>query len=108
MTDNHGYVFSPLPVAPVNETDRVLLPDGLNAFKKEAKQIGLDRRDASVTLNPGFDATLHSHVHVQAGMIPTITENPRHRKRSKRGRKRLCNASTHALKTRVEAAKTSW
>ena len=26
MTDNHGYVLAPLPVAPVNETDMVLLP----------------------------------------------------------------------------------
>jgi hypothetical protein len=31
MTDNHGYVLAPLPVAPVNETDMVLLPKGLNA-----------------------------------------------------------------------------
>ena len=31
MTDNHGSVLSPLPVAPVNETEMVLLPDGLNA-----------------------------------------------------------------------------
>jgi len=29
MTDNHGDVLSPLPVAPVNETDMVLLPEGL-------------------------------------------------------------------------------
>ena len=26
MTDNNGYVLAPLPVAPVNETDMVLLP----------------------------------------------------------------------------------
>jgi hypothetical protein len=37
MTDNHGYVLSPLPVAPVNETDMVLLPEGLKALKKVAK-----------------------------------------------------------------------
>jgi hypothetical protein len=28
MTDNNGYVLAPLPVAPVNETDMVLLPKG--------------------------------------------------------------------------------
>jgi hypothetical protein len=34
MTDNNGYVLSPLPVAPVNKADMVLFPDGLKALKK--------------------------------------------------------------------------
>ena len=50
-------MLSPLPVAPVNETDMVLLPDGLKAFKKVAKQVGLDLKDASVNLYAGFDST---------------------------------------------------
>jgi hypothetical protein len=35
-------------------------------------------------------------------MIPNIKENPRNRKRPKRGRKRLFNAAIHALRMRVE------
>ena len=50
MTDNHGYVLAPLPVAPVNETDMVLLPKGLNALKQVAKEVGLDLRGAYVNL----------------------------------------------------------
>jgi hypothetical protein len=34
MTDNHGDVLSPLPVAPVNETDMILLPEGLKALER--------------------------------------------------------------------------
>ena len=30
IVDNNGFVVAPLPVAPVNETDTVLLPEGLN------------------------------------------------------------------------------
>jgi transposase len=37
-----------------------------------------------------------------AGMMPNIKENPRHRKTTKRGRKRLFNAAIHALRMRVE------
>ena len=37
-----------------------------------------------------------------AGLIPNIPENPRNRKRPKRGRKRLFNAAIHALRLRVE------
>jgi len=36
----------------------------------------------------------------KAGMIPNITENPRNRKRTKRGRKRFCtrlSASSSAI-----------
>jgi hypothetical protein len=39
MTDNHGSVLAPLPVAPVNETDMVLLPKGLKAVKQVAKAV---------------------------------------------------------------------
>jgi transposase len=102
MTDNNGYVLSPLPVAPVNETDMVLLPEGLKALKKVAKQVGLDLRDAYVNLDAGFDSTYNRKCIFNAGMIPNITENPRNRKRTKRGRKRLFNAAIHALRTRVD------
>jgi transposase len=34
--------------------------------------------------------------------IPNIKENPRNRKHTKRGRKRLFNAAIHALRMRVE------
>jgi transposase len=34
--------------------------------------------------------------------IPNIKENPRNRKATKRGRKRLFNAAIHALRMRVE------
>jgi transposase len=35
-------------------------------------------------------------------LIPNIKENPRHRKATRRGRKRLFNAVIHALRMRVE------
>jgi transposase len=38
----------------------------------------------------------------KAGLIPNIKENPRHRKITKRGRKRLFNQAIHALRDRVE------
>jgi hypothetical protein len=102
MTDNHGYVLSPLPVAPVNETDMVLLPEGLKALKKVAKQVSLDLKDAYVNLDAGFDSTYNRKCIFNAGMIPNIQENPRNRKRTKRGRKRLFNEAIHALRTCVD------
>jgi transposase len=80
----------------------VLLPEGLQALKKVAKQVGLALRDAYVNLDAGFDSTYHRKCIFNAGMIPNIKENPRNRKRTKRGRKRLFNAAIHALRTRVD------
>jgi hypothetical protein len=102
MTDNHGYVLSAFPVVPVNETDMVLLPEGLNALKKVAKMVGLDLGGAYLNLDAGFDSTYNRKMIFNAGMIPNIKENPRNRKRTKRGRKRFFNAAIHALRTRVD------
>jgi hypothetical protein len=101
MTDNNGYVLSPFPVAPVNETDMILLPEGLKALKRVAKTVGLTLTGAYLNLDAGFDSTPNRKCIFNAGMIPNIKENPRNRKRPKRGRKRLFNATIHALRTRV-------
>ena len=102
ITDNNGYVVSPLPVAPVNETDMVLLPDGLNTLKKVANRIGLNLRGAYLNLDGGFDSARNRKCIFNAGLIPNIKDNPRNRKTTKRGRKRLFNEAIHALRMRVE------
>src|SRR5712692_9531343 len=102
IIDNHGYVLSPLSVAPVNQTDMVRFPEGLKALKQVAQKVGLDLRGASLNLDGGFDSTRNRKCIFNAGLIPNIPENPRNRKRPKRGRKRLFNAAIHALRMRVE------
>src|SRR5262245_16882894 len=80
----------------------VRLPQGLQALKKVAQEIGVDLRGAYLNLDGGFDAARRRKLIFNAGMIPHITENPRHRKTPKRGRKRLCNAAIQALRAQVE------
>ena len=102
IIDNNGYVLAPVPVAPVNETDMGLLPQGLKALQQVAKQVGLDLRGAYLNLDGGFDSAHNRKCIFNAGMIPNIKENPRNRKSTKRGRKRLFNAAIHVLRMRVE------
>jgi transposase len=89
-------------VAPVNATDRVLLPQGLQALKKVAKEVGGDLRGAYLNLDGGCDSAHNRKCMFNASLIPNITENPRNRKRAKRGRKRFFTAAIHALRMRVE------
>jgi transposase len=102
VIDNNGYVLAPLPVAPVNEADTVLLPEGLKGLKRVAKLTGLVLAGAYLNLDGGFDAKANRKAIFNAGMIPNIKENPRNRKAPKRGRKRWFNAVIHALRERVE------
>jgi hypothetical protein len=80
----------------------MLLPDGLKALKCVAKVTGLVLTGAYLNLDGGFDSTHNRKCIFNAGMIPNIKENPRNRKRTKRGRKRLFNEALHALRTRVD------
>ena len=102
ITDHHGYVFAPVPVAPVNEPDMGLLPQGLNALKPVAKEVGVDLRGAYVNRDGGVDSRHHRKRIFNAGLIPHITETPRHRQTPKRGRNRVCNKAIHALRMPVE------
>jgi transposase len=102
IIENNGYVLAPLPVAPVNEADTVLLPEGLKALKRVAKLTGLALKGAYLNLDGGFDSTSNRKAIFNAGMIPNIKENPRNRQRPKRGRKRWFNQAIHALRDRVE------
>src|SRR5207342_607555 len=56
IIDNNGYVLAPLPVAPVNEADMVLLPEGLKALKRVARLTGLELTGAYLNLDGGFDS----------------------------------------------------
>src|SRR5712691_4045754 len=80
----------------------VLLPQGLKALKQVAKQVGLELRDAYLHLDGGFDSAHNRKCIFNAGLIPNITENPRNRKTTKRGRKRFFNEAMHALRMHVE------
>jgi hypothetical protein len=86
----------------MNETDMVLLPKGLQALKQMARQVGLDLKGAYLNLDGGFDSAHNRKMIFNAGLIPNIPENPRNRKRTKRGRKRFFNAALHALRMCVE------
>src|SRR6266850_6246281 len=102
IIDNNGYVLAPLPVAPVNKADMILLPEGLKGLKRVAKRTGLVLEGAYLNLDGGFDSKANRKAIFNAGLIPNIKENHRNRKTTKRGRQRLLNEAIHALRAHVE------
>jgi hypothetical protein len=102
IIDNNGFVLAPLPVAPVNEADTVLLPEGLSALKRVARLADLKIGGSYLNLDGGFDSRYNRKAIFNAGLIPNIKENPRNREIPKRGRKRLFDAAIHSLQLCVE------
>ena len=95
-------MLAPLPVAPVNKADTVLLPEGLKALKRVARLTDLDLTGSYLNLDGGFDSRRNRKAIFNAALIPNIKENPRNRTTTKRGRKRFFNQALHALRERVE------
>ena len=59
-------------MAPVNETNMVLLPEGLKALKQVTKEIGLDLKGSYLNLDGGFDSARNRKCIFNAGLIPNI------------------------------------
>jgi hypothetical protein len=102
LVDKHGYVLSPLTVAPVNEVDLGLLPKGLKDLKRVALAVGLDVTGAVLNLDAGFDSKANRKCIFTAGLTPNSKENPRHRQKPKRGRKRFFDEILYKLRFTVE------
>ena len=100
--DNNGSGLAPLPGAPGNKADTILLPAGLQGLKRVAQRTGLVLAGAYLNLDGGFDSQANRKAIFNAGLIPNIKENPRKRQTPKRGRKRCFNQAIHAFRERVE------
>lgn len=102
LIDNHGYVLSPLTVAPVNEVDMGLLPQGRKDLKRVARHVGLNLTGAVLNLDAGFDSKANRKAVFNAGLTPTMKENPRNRQTPKRGRRRFFDEVLYKLRFTIE------
>lgn len=102
IADNHGNMLSPLTIAPVNQVDMVLLPEGLKDLKQVARTVGLDLTATILNLDAGFDSKQNRKAVFNAGMKPNIKENPRNRPKPKRGRKRFFAKVLYKVRLTIE------
>jgi Transposase DDE domain len=102
VADNRGHLLSPRTIAPGNEVDSVLLPDGLRELKRVARAVGLELTGAVLNRDAGFDSKATRKSIFNAGMKPNIKENPPNRKKPKRGRKRFFDEVRYKLRFAIE------
>src|SRR5262249_9178650 len=106
ITENQGSALSPLPVAPVQATERALLPDGLQTLQRVATLTDLGQARTSLTRDAEYETIPDQTTNYPVSRPPRRKESRRHHKRTTRKRTRTYNTITHALRTHVEWSST--
>lgn len=85
--DRDCNVIAPFVAAAGNRNESPLLRDALPRLSQMARAIGMDLKGALVSLDGVYDCRANRKAIFNRGIVPNIPENPRGRKRAKRGRK---------------------
>ncbi len=80
ITDNHGFIISPITIKPVNQHDTTILPEAFTDFIAFAHRIGMCLNASALTLDSGFDTKAHHKIIKEQGLIPVIYPNRRNAK----------------------------
>lgn len=80
ITDNQGFIISPMTLKPVNHHDTTILPEAFTALMSFSHSIGLDLKGSALTLDSGFDAKANHQLIKEQGLIPVIYPNRRNAK----------------------------
>jgi hypothetical protein len=80
ITDNHGFIVSPITTKPVNHHDTTILPEAFADFMTFAHRIGMELDSSALTLDSGFDSKVNHKVIKEQGLIPVIYPNKRNTK----------------------------
>jgi len=89
FVDRNCNVLSPMTIAPGNRHESPLFGKAFKFLKDLFKRMGLSLKGSVASLDSAYDSAPNRKKIFNAGMIPNIKENPRNRKKTKRGRKRF-------------------
>jgi transposase len=89
FVDRNCNVLSPMVVAPGNRHEGPLFGKAFDFLKDLFKRMGRSLKGGVASLDSAYDSRANRKKVFNTGMIPNIKENPRNRKKTKRGRKRL-------------------
>jgi transposase len=82
-------VIAPFVTAPGNKHESKIFPESFDHLKRITKKVGIPLKECVASLDSAYDNHATRRKIFNAGMKPNIKENPRNRKKKKRGRKRM-------------------
>lgn len=95
ITDANGFVLATTRVVAGNHNDAFELKDTLRAAFKFIERHGISLAGSYFNADASFDTKAARWTCFNHKLIPNIAENPRSRKRNKRGRKRFFNPDVY-------------
>lgn len=106
--DKKCNVISPMTIAPGNRHEGPLFIGAFDFLKDVCKRVGISLQKSIASLDSAYDSLVNRKKIFNAGMIPNIKENLRNRKRTKRGRKRIYQASIYKERFRTIERVFAW
>jgi transposase len=108
FVDRNCNVLSPMTTAAGNRHEGPLFGKAFNVLKELFTRMGRSLKESVVSLDSAYDSFANRKKIFNAGMIPNIKENPRNRKKTKRGRKRTYNAEIFEERFRTVERVFAW
>jgi len=108
IVDRNVNVISPLPTAPANQNECVLLPEAIDHLMKISEMADFSLKGTIFSLDAAYDSASNRKLIFNRGMTPNIKENKRNRKKTKRGRKRLFSEEIYQERFRKVERLFAW
>jgi transposase len=108
FVDRHCNVLSPMTIAPGNRHEGLLFGKAFDFLKDLFKRMGKSLKGSIASLDSAYDSAPTRKSIFNARMIPNIKENPRNRKKTKRGRKRIYDEEIFEERFRTAERVFAW
>lgn len=108
IVDRNCNVLSPMIIAPGNRHESPLFGKAFEFLKDIFKRMGRSLKESIASLDSAYDSFKNRKKIFNAGMIPNIKENPRNRKKTKRGRKRFYDEAIFEERFRTVERVFAW
>lgn len=108
IVDRHVNIISPMVMAPGNRHESPLFIKAFSHLKNIASKVGLSLKGCIMSLDSAYDSIKNRKAIFNSGLIPNIKENPRNRKSTKRGAKRLYRDDIYQERFRTVERAFAW
>lgn len=108
IVDRNVNIITPFTMAPGNKHESPLFSNAFKHLKNITDKIKTSIKGCMMSLDSAYDSFKNRKMIFNAGMTPNVKENPRNRKNTKRGRKRIFDESIYQERFRTVERAFAW
>ena len=108
IVDRNANVIAPFTTAAGNCHECPLFEDAFSHLKRMFSKLKSTLIGSIMSLDSAYDSKKNRKMIFNSGMVPNIKENPRNRRKKKRGRKRIFNQAIYEERFRTVERTFAW